>query len=953
MQFEDTIRGRFFEQLESLGVDCYTIYTRDKWHPYVYIPHDLDPNLFYPEPMSGTPRGNFCESMSALMWPKVAEGEPEPRSREEGQQLLKGGRGYTFTLPDILRGVFIEQALDTPRFELGFRPSDFGKYSVLYSEFFIREQVHSAAVFCPKKSRITGREEDRELLFFNFRTQQEFSRPRRHALALLANAILNSLFTDVEARARSWDQVLVKTIQCQSMATRLFNESLVYDSGAETEHFINELLKLLRQYLKRKDENMLASVYLLESDGVSQKLKRFGKQVGDKKSVEVEDMETQPCKGKGSITVCTTVTGRAHLLNYVDPEGHTSVELTLAQYRALLASRLPHDRLILEPGGGRKPPRLVLMDSRQVTDNEWQVIQSFLLQVPTAANVYERLRRRASCQYADIFGELDLNWNRPCSEVCVPIAVGSDTIGCINVESSRTYRFNPSSLNVLASVGTIIGAAVVQRDRRDMLNAIQRCAELFHTSTHMNRESLGLDELAKAVARNLGCQQIAIDALAGPILHPEYHRLAASHPSGLGSDGVLSVPPEWREFIVEGMKGEGFRGIVVTNDFQAPVLYRVYAVPPHESVEARDPPGSEAIKALPETDEHLSGPSPKAAEGEQGPTMVEGALGDIAEKFELRRMPEELALHHASHEWDLIMGIPLVTQQDRSRPCDGIMWASYLHRKFSVESARAWDKLQRDLYLGRLLDTARRCSIIPVTLGSKAWEALRYRKAVLHGKWENIIAKISTLLVNGNVSGKEDDHATAVLLTEYIRNHVYVTNKIFGSPDLAALRATLQEHAPILSIKQAIEAADGITQRIYQTGKERIHVTFLPRTDYNVRAHGEFLRELLVMILSNCVRHGRGDSTATRVEIECAVDSASAGELLCVTIRDKGSGFGPDVLGEGREIPWWNVDGRTENGFGLVLIRQLAAIMSDRKPQMDNASPEGGARWRIWLPFSP
>jgi len=913
MHPEKTIRGRFHNELDALGVDCYTIYTQDRWHPFVYIPHELDPNLFYPEAMSGAPKSTFCHEIVAQIWP-----------RDTAAQAYGHDAHHEFTLPEKLRGVFFRNAASIPRFEPTFGPSKFGKYAPLFSEFYSRESILSAAVFCPQKPAIAGSNKP-ELIFFNFRTAHEFLPAQRHKLALLANAILGTLDAEVTRRTASWRSVLIKTIQCQSSVTRCFNESLVHGHGTEAaETCVRRLLIVLHSYLKLEDEDLLVSAYLLAADHGNLQLKRCGDQIGGKGTPK---LELQECSGdeNASITVCTALTGRSHLLNYVDPSGQTSIEITDTQYNQLAAMALPSEQLMLESAVGRRPARLILLHGEVHLDTlDWDALRTFFSQ-RALSGIFARLYARFQCQFAHIFGNLDSTWSRPCSEVCVPIVVGDDTIGCVNIESNYTHRFNPSSLNVLASVGAIFGAAVVHRDNTFLLDAIQRCAEGFHTTVKLDRESLGLDKLAAQVALNLGCREVSIDALTEiGVAVPRYYRIASSTQDELvGMQAPTGIPTDWTLFVAQNAnRCEQFRSLVLANTGDSLSAYNVLFV---------------------KTDNNQN-------DFAQAP--IEQFTLVPAEAFSVR---QDTALL----QYDLVIGVPLLTPDELGRPtCVGVMWASYCQRRFNVTSDHPWDQVQRSLYLDHVICIAKRCSIIPVTLRSRVWEELRYRKSIHHGGFINIIERTSEHICRGIESisigaGVEDALHRARLLSGYLCTHFNVSRHVYRNVDVAELRTRLGNSGRerLLSLAEHVQRAWDITQDLHAF--KRPPELSLPKgsaIDITVFTSSDYLIELVVMILTNSLLHGKNEKTGfRRIAINWDASEIEHDNLLPVLFLDDGPGFPSSVLGSQNDVPWRYFDGSGEHGFGIMLIKRLGEIMSGKVPINTNGD-NGGANWTVWLP---
>ena len=82
-----------------------------------------------------------------------------------------------------------------------------------------------------------------------------------------------------------------------------------------------------------------------------------------------------------------------------------------------------------------------------------------LVELPTVVVCpFTKLERRSTRQYSDLYQALDSEWRLPCSELCLPILVAQNVLGCINIECSEPYAWNSAYVNMLTYRRSILSA---------------------------------------------------------------------------------------------------------------------------------------------------------------------------------------------------------------------------------------------------------------------------------------------------------------------------------------------------------------------------------------------------------------------------------------------------------------------------------------------------------------
>ncbi len=816
---------------------------------------------------------------------------------------------HRYALPQVLHGAFYTSSHDCPGIGSLFDVHLYGKWAPLFGGFVQRERILSTAVFVPDAPVIHGNEKP-EILFFNFRTQHAFSETQKFELALLANVILASVDTELKRRQKHWQPALLWTTRCQSSLTSIFNDALVYHSAEQREeHFVEHLLGNLHQYLVRPggdNERLLASVYLLKNTPNGMTLNRCGRQWGAKE--EKAPLAEQRCyrEDEASITVCTATTGRSHLLNHIDPPGQTSIELMQGEYSRLVTTDLP-PQYILRPPRKREPARLILFDPEGEFGGE-RIKNT--IPIP---RVEDKLLVRNEVQFADLFGELDSEWSRPCSEVCVPIYAGQQIVGCVNIESDQTYRFNPSSLNVLGAVSTIVGAAVMQRDSSRLLDEIQTASELFHTERHPDPESLRLDELASQVARTLGCYAIDIEIAVG-INEGEavYTTIATSR-----DDETTLQTSKWSSRVA-GAFSDSVNSIVVDIDksrrSETPSVYII----------------------------RQSAQTPVAA----APGSCRFALSAIDDfEFDIEDAATDPPI-------DIIIGVALGDPEAREVTAPrAILWASYLHRPFAIDDEQWANSLRRDGQLQYLFSTAARCSVIPLTWSSEALAAIRFNRAMHHGGLIDTMEKISAELstVSRRYGSSDERHEGRALsmsigkaagLSDYLCSHLNVTRRLAAtnhSNDLADLieRLKLKHEWPL---QKLLDEAWQVVVSLYTHRSQELTLNLAD--GLRIVGSRDEVSELLILVLTNCVLHGKRADGVRDIVVDAVVRSEG---IASVRIYDHGESTSLD------STSYRNT--KEQPRLGVSTIKKLAgAICHEGKYTFVPPSIDGGVSWEFVFP---
>lgn len=165
----------------------------------------------------------------------------------------------------------------------------------------------------------------------------------------------------------------------------------------------------------------------------------------------------------------------------------------------------------------------------------------------------------------------------------------------------------------------------------------------------------------------------------------------------------------------------------------------------------------------------------------------------------------------------------------------------------------------------------------------------------------------------------------------------------FSDIEAGAVSVTLERIDPLLIVRQAVEAM--------RAEAEAMGVTLqapAASPGYAVAADPERLRQIMLNLLSNAVRHNRTGGTVL-------IEARQAGDRVTITIHDNGPGIAPERL-EGLFQPFCRLsprddrpdaDGQAVLGVGLAVARRLAQAMGGTLTAA--STPDEGSSFALTL----
>lgn len=169
----------------------------------------------------------------------------------------------------------------------------------------------------------------------------------------------------------------------------------------------------------------------------------------------------------------------------------------------------------------------------------------------------------------------------------------------------------------------------------------------------------------------------------------------------------------------------------------------------------------------------------------------------------------------------------------------------------------------------------------------------------------------------------------------------------FSDIEAGAVTVSIQRVDPMLIVRQAVEAM--------RAEAEALNVTLqapAASPGYAVAADPDRLRQILLNLLSNAVRHNRHGGTVL-------VEVRQIGDRITVAVHDNGPGIEAERL-EGLFQPFCRLspqedrpdaDGQAVLGVGLAVARRLAQAMSGSLTAA--STPGEGASFTLDLPIAP
>lgn len=765
-----TLRDRFDLELERLGVSCFTLYTEDLWQPGMYIPHEVDTHLYFHETMFAGPLDDFprevadelTETIGDLRCRFYATANDVPALRVQACHPAYSDASLAPLFSSFL-------ARERVRCSVVFSPS----VSVLGR---LRQAASAPRARRPAPAGRQGHARPTvpdstvtELLFLNFRDLNSATRFKdpsfRRSLALLARRMFMVVEGDIRSRIDTdWGPAMLRNLRCQSQISRKVRDDLLSSPSrgafattplrhpsevrdgppANPWHiyreFYDALATTLRAELGGPEERMIVAIYACVPDTVSKQdptiwphlhcIGAHGRSEPAQKAAEKHlNKQRLYAPSEASVTICTTVTGRSHLLQYVEKDSAaarqdrggralTAIELSEMLWHPDFATEandiaaehgaIPGTR-IFECQASSRPRRLLL--EGDLTTEGWIRLEALAARYGIPTFLAQKLRLRTGAKYARIFGALDSEWEHPCSEVCIPIVVGGQILGCVNIESNEPDRFNPSFLNALQALSSTVGIAIMQERRQRLLRCMQTIDERLHASPPVpdGQIEVALDEFAQAAALSLGSVRLDIVGRLRSSLQP-FTQLAVSDRGWHDRHKWIS-PREngWTDYIVRE-KRDDFVGVLFVpedalGDTAKQPAYSAWRMT--RSGDARQPTAYEF-------EEIEGGPSTATSMTSDAPGLVVAVrLGEL----------------------------------DQDLP-PAVMWCTFAARPFDTRFDRVnrLGAAQRNKYLQYLQSVADHCAVVPALCRSALLAAAEARLNVDHAPLTLLIEAARTRL---------------------------------------------------------------------------------------------------------------------------------------------------------------------------------------------------------------
>jgi two-component sensor histidine kinase len=710
------------------------------------------------------------------------------------------------------------------------------------------------------------------------------------------------------------------------------------------------------------------------------------------------ELRTQRCfYGKPSITVCTVLTGRSYYLEVVDDEGACSFDFTLdhgparrqetnrAMYEFASAvksagfptqgpNNLPCFELRVtrraKGSGPKKHNGTTAVEEGLITaafdpqhppqdridPRHWATLQDIASKF-NATWVVVKLRRLVECDYSQIYRKVTnppaegqgqrrtMPAGRAMAELCVPILVDRQAIGCVNLEYFGLKLPDYTATNMLFNLATTIGSVVVDTQTKTMLASIEHAVNRILTEQIKKPSDYGIDHLTKTAQRSLRVQDVTI--LARDPFRPDepFTELGGSWGSATESRGTLT-PREcgWTRFISE-QQSDNFCGVILQTD--------------GVSTDVRD-----AFKIL--ISHKSKTPSPQVRRLHHYATPTSSDKGDDRHTVN----PPE------SERWmrqcRFFMGLALRDPNPRgggSSPIVGVMWCVAEHPPTELPPRRdSGESVHRDVpfalrkYVHHAVELAKRCSLVPTIYRSNLFSPARFMKLSTHGDIPTITTHLkedlltvsrflkSAELVLRERSDYEHRWAMRMACVQSMVNSAklrasYLTDWLSCVGRLCSARPQeeLRDHIEALAnhrdislheiIQEAKEIASGYPSNRNAEFTDEYEPTIRVRTCPSV------LREILVQVLSNALKHGKSPDGVGRIVIRASTD----GTRLKIAIRDHGPGNRESrAVVSAPDAPHRN---------GVRIIESLAAALcgAGRYHQKSYDPPTSGVEWTFDL----
>lgn len=893
----DSLRNRFYDDLAQLGVDCYALFVQDQWQPFLYIPHEIDPFIYYPETVVAGPSHAYFDRL---------------------EQALLGislPNGISLTKDSKFSAIWAEHArlLDAPWNNRGIKLD--ANLAPLYSTFAEREHIKSVALIQPVLSSSRSTTAKSPLLFLNFRKPKSFDDQTRLQLLDLGARMIAEVGRDTERRATTWLPSAVKTIGAQSELVRKVVGAAM--PGMDTLHaqhigdlsqrdFYTSLLDTVvtTAIPKRADIDASsklsssAAMMLMKENSRGVVLESVAQIPPTGYQNEIQSLNTIGHSYRPSISSCTVLTGRTHFINHVDTKQSVCIELPRTWALALVA----------EVGQNINFNIQEIRNHCLLTVSRDRLVEAIdFLNSTTWGRRYntlvDKLRIRGSANYGDIYLPLSSSWGAPCSELCVPITLCGQSIGCINIEFP-SYFMNPALLNVVTFLSGLAGVAIAMRLKSRLLTNVNRFAQAMGEALDFEAE-LGnsLRLFAECVRDAMWCKHVAFAVRAnnprtgeGPYcrLISSAERPTTSEPRrGLRKDGWTSWLGQTSNEVIGVVFRFNIADIAEASEDDCLIL------------------PAERWKIL------------RLSKGDICLEILDDGLRTVDQKLSLS------VLDHKDCSTIIAFKLPFAGAVDagsltsKSIGSDAILWVS--HRHFGIcdfGEVGKTDLKKLRLYIDHALSIVSNCAVVPAAWRASATSAEHMKIFLRHGGLGEPLGECESVLAKA--ISELPDHSS---LHEHLRQLIRISRYMQQKVDLFLDAQILWSRESLLNEIKSRAKASGDGVRIHMIVNDAWHIAkamsalsmqseskiffqnVVP-TSLRVRTSESHLLELLLQAFRNCRQYARTDKG---LKIEVAATTLADGGIR-ITITDNGPGI-RDVLIQ--RLNLLDVRSRIKSGHGL------------------------------------
>jgi hypothetical protein len=690
----------------------------------------------------------------------------------------------------------------------------------------------------------------------------------------------------------------------------------------------------------RKDKPFLSSLNLL-TENTSDEVDLIS---AARHPTDCEHSPSQKLPGNAgayapSITGCTVLMSRTHLLNYVDERHEASIEIdsSAADVISPILETVSRDTCWLVPIPGSPNFRL------SISRNDPSIMD--LLRNSDFGRNYpilvDKLLARKISNYGQLYVEPRREWPRGGSELCAPILLCGQSLGCVNIESQQPYAMNPEVLNVITFLCGMAGVAIATRMKSSLIREVNLLVNKMISagSTASSSWDTPLFNFALAVRKILWCRHVEFVVRASNPWGNEtvYSRLVDSvtPPSsiaGLPKEHNLRSPlrPDgWTSKV--GLADDDTLGAILHIDkpvFSSAAPMDVY--PKKGYWIRRDSNGRVELIAMKEAEVHL----------------------------EMRLNAKE----HKDCTWFFAIRLPVTVtrhgQANPSLPGKAVLWIHHAERgSCQFGSSHRVDKKRLTIYCEHAISIAEACSIVPAMWETSVagWE--QTHAFLNHGGLSEPIGSLYNAIDRGLERCDNDSDRlfwrTRKALAEYLADKVETYTDVLTLWDSKRLRNSIVERASReqeISLREFCDncwmAATMLKQYSLDV-ESNIHWTNNVEPDLTIRTSRRHLRELVVQCLRNCRKHGvERDFIKHKKALKVAISAELlASGVFRIIIEDTGPGFDSTLLDR---VSFSLIDIRNRiasgQGLGLYIMYNFAAAIGDDKLVIDSGANGKGAR---------